>query len=245
MNTFPLLLVNFIANAIPIPNGNPCPNDPVAASIPGKFGNEQLDIEIASILDSSVYPRKDQVVEIFIGATEPLNPVKAFPSENDSLSDVQMLEAVTVHSKPTNLGAVFDKNYSSPLFRSMNERLISVLDDPTLNNAMNALQVVRMRTPGITISGGFSPLVTWRGDLVSFFIDEMRVSAVDVNMIPMSDVAIIKVFPPPFFGNIGGSGGAIAVYTRRGGLSAENFRNAFKVRGYTPLLSVFPEVSDK
>lgn len=34
----------------------------------------------------------------------------------------------------------------------------------------------------------------------------------------MSDVAYIKVFPPPFFGGMGGgSGGAIAVYTRRGG----------------------------
>jgi hypothetical protein len=33
----------------------------------------------------------------------------------------------------------------------------------------------------------------------------------------MSDVAYIKVFRPPFFGAyLGGSGGAIAVYTRRG-----------------------------
>ena len=214
-------------------------------SVPGRFSNENLDIEIASVLDSSVLPRKDRVLDIYIGATEPTAPLKAFPPDNDSLSDVQMLEAVTVHSKPTNLGAIFDKHYSSAMFKSMNERIISLLDEPTLNSGISALQVVSMRTPGIMVTGGFYPRVTWRGELVSFFIDEMRVSAVDVNMIPMTDVAIIKVFPPPFFGNIGGAGGAIAVYTRRGALSADNFRTAFKVRGYTPLLSIFPVVPDK
>ena len=35
--------------------------------------------------------------------------------------------------------------------------------------------------------------------------------------IPMSDVAMVKVFPPPFMGGPGGSsGGAIAVYTKKG-----------------------------
>ena len=208
--------------------------------------NEALDIEIATVLDSAIYPRKNQVINIYIGNTEPATPPAKFTSENDSaFTKAQVLEAVTVYSKPPNLGEIFDKNYTSPLFRGVNERIISVLDDPFLNNAMTALQVVRMRTPGITITGGLYPLVSWRGAAVSFFIDEMRVSSSDINMIPMADVAIIKVFPPPFFGNIGGSGGAVAVYTRRGALTGDNFTNAFKVKGYTPLFSIFPVIANK
>ncbi len=214
-------------------------------SLPGRSNNDNLDIQISTVLDSSVFPRKDQVLDIFIGATEPSAPVKPFPAVTDSLVDAEVLETVTVHSKPVSLGSIFDKNYSTGLFKSMNERIISVLDEPYLNSGFTALDVVRMRVAGISISGGLRPLVSWRGDAVSFFIDEMRMSAADVSMIPMSDIAIIKVYPPPFFGNVGGSGGAIAVYTRRGALSADNFRNAFKVKGYTPLFSLFPVLPDK
>ena len=64
-------------------------------------------------------------------------------------------------------------------------------------------------------------------------------------MIPVADVAIIKLFPPPFFGNPGGGGGGIAVYTKRGGLTDDGFKNAFKVTGYTPLVSEFPESPDR
>ncbi|MDO9373308.1 MAG: hypothetical protein Q7T76_02765 [Ferruginibacter sp.] len=51
----------------------------------------------------------------------------------------------------------------------------------------------------------------------------------------MTDIAIVKAYPPPFFGAPGGNGG-IAIYTRRGGegnyLPAN--RRVFKVSGYTP-----------
>jgi hypothetical protein len=44
-------------------------------------------------------------------------------------------------------------------------------------------------------------------------------SSIDaVQSISVRDVAMVKVFRPPFFGAIGGgTGGAIAIYTRRGG----------------------------
>jgi hypothetical protein len=55
----------------------------------------------------------------------------------------------------------------------------------------------------------------------------------------MTDIAIVKAYPPPFFGAPGGGGG-IAIYTRRGGeanyLPAN--RQVFKVRGYTPSATV-------
>jgi len=43
--------------------------------------------------------------------------------------------------------------------------------------------------------------------------------------VSMNDVAMIKVFRPPFFGAMGGgAGGAIAVYTKKGGAVNSNLK---------------------
>jgi hypothetical protein len=53
----------------------------------------------------------------------------------------------------------------------------------------------------------------------------------------MSDVAMIKVFDPPFFGAIGGgAGGAVAVYTKKGGNTANvKGLNAAIIYGYSAI----------
>ena len=51
----------------------------------------------------------------------------------------------------------------------------------------------------------------------SLFLNEMTSDLSMVQNLNMSDIAYIKVFRPPFFGaQGGGSGGAIAVYTKKG-----------------------------
>ena len=215
-------------------------------TMPEENNSDALDIEISTVLDSVAYPRAGQVMDIYIGETEPEAALKKFISKNeDSDTGVQVLETVTVYSKPTNRGELFNKKYSSGLFRDMNERVINLLDNTFLNNAFSALQIVRTQVAGITITGGIQPTARWRGDRVNFYLDEMRVRIEDIDMIPVNDIAIIKAYPPPFFGNPGGGGGAIAVYTKRGGLSDDHFKNAFKVKGYTPLLSTFSENPDR
>jgi hypothetical protein len=68
----------------------------------------------------------------------------------------------------------------------------------------------------ISVSGG-SATATWRGSNPIFFMDETNTELNALQSIPMSDIAMIKVFEPPFFGGIsGGAGGAIAVYTKKG-----------------------------
>ncbi|MFX7140019.1 hypothetical protein ABTH88_19030, partial [Acinetobacter baumannii] len=72
--------------------------------------------------------------------------------------------------------------------------------------------------PGLLISGtGAQASLSWRGGTPSLFLDEMPTDVTMISGIPVQQVAYIKVFRPPFFGAIGGgSGGAIAVYTRKG-----------------------------
>ena len=62
----------------------------------------------------------------------------------------------------------------------------------------------------------------------------MITDAIVLQSIPMSEVDLIKVFRPPFFGAVGGgSGGAIAVYTKKG--SDGNYEPIFNyevLKGY-------------
>ena len=46
----------------------------------------------------------------------------------------------------------------------------------------------------------------------------------------MQDIALVKVFRPPFMGGFGGANGAIAVYTKKGGDNAP--KNGPSIRGF-------------
>lgn len=215
-------------------------------TLPDEKNSDHLNIEIATVLDSVYYPGKNKVFDIYIGETEPDSRPEKFISKNeDPDARVQVLEAVTVYSKPANRGEIFNKKYSSGLFRDMNERIINLLDNPPINNAISALQLVRMYTPGIIFTGGLNLNASWRGQPVIFYMDEMRMSIRELDILPVSEIALIKTYAPPFFGNPGGGGGAVAVYTKRGGISDDHFKNAFKVKGYTALLSEFPLRPDR
>lgn len=203
--------------------------------------NEQLDIEISTVLDSVAYPLRNTVQDIYIGFQEPEATLKKFTSiNNDQAAKARMLETVTVFSKPLNRGELFNKRYSTGLFRDMNERVFNLLDDRSLSNSLSIFQTLSGRVAGLNIVYGINPVVIWRGQPVTFYLDEIRVPAAVVDAVPINDIAIIKVYPPPFFGNPGGNGGGIAVYTKRGGLSDDNYKNAFRVKGYTPLTYTLP-----
>jgi hypothetical protein len=62
-----------------------------------------------------------------------------------------------------------------------------------------------------------------------------------IKSIPMLDIAYIKVFRPPFIGAMGGgSGGAIAIYTRKGNDETSRLRSSGGlssnlITGYSPI----------
>jgi hypothetical protein len=218
----------------------------IVFSLQDDNNQSNLNIEISTILDSVIFPGNSQTKDVYIGQTEPDGGLKKLVSKNDD-PDIraQVLEAVTVYSKPSNRGEVFNKKYSTGLFKDMNERTINLLDDSPSSNAVSVLQLIRMHTAGLMITTGLNPIARWRGEIITFYLDEMKVSLMNIEMMPVSDIAIIKIYPPPFFGNSGGAGAAVAVYTKRGGFTNDQYKSAFKVRGYTPLLSQFPLHPDR
>ena len=206
-----------------------------------KNNNQPLNIRISTQLDSSYAPLAVAGRSFYIGNPPPavrqtLNqPVET--SRAAFTDQGTVLPAVLVRTTAKSPAQQFNEEYVSGLFRSGDERLLSIMDDPSAFSAPNIFTYLQGRVAGLQITqAGFNGGVArWRGGPITFFLDEVRVSAQQIANIPMADIAIVKAYPPPFIGAPGGGGG-IAIYTRRGGevnyLPAN--RQVFKVRGYTP-----------
>lgn len=204
-----------------------------------------LDITISTQLDSSNTPLAVAGRVFYVGnppAAVGTNLNQAVAAPEAAFADRgSVLPAVVVRAVAKTPAQQFDEEHVSSLFRSGDERLVSIMEDPAAFGFPNILTYLQGRVAGLQVTpngpGGGS--ARWRGGPVVFFLDEMRVAASQVANIPMPDIAIVKAFPPPFFGATGG-GGAIAVYTRRGGEASylPAGRQVFKVRGYTPSATV-------
>jgi len=131
------------------------------------------------------------------------------------------LAEVTVKTKAKSPLQILDEKYTSALFSSGDGYQFDVMNDPFARSSTSVLQYLQGKVAGLTIStpsGASNGSVSWRGGTPTFFQNEMEVDVSQLSSIPMSDVAYIKVFRPPFIGAIGGgANGAIAIYTRKGG----------------------------
>jgi hypothetical protein len=202
-----------------------------------KDNNQSLNISISSQLDSSYQPLAVAGRTFYVGnppATVRSTLDKPVESPEAIFTDRgTLLPAVIVKSVAKTPAQQFNEQHVTGLFRSADERLISVMDDPNAVGFMNIFNYLQGRIAGLQISP--TGAASWRGGPVTFFLDEVRVSAQQIGGIPMPDIAIVKAYPSPFFGAAGG-GSAVAIYTRRGGEASylPSNRQVFKIRGYTP-----------
>ena len=131
------------------------------------------------------------------------------------------LADVTVKAKTKSPEEKLNEKYTSGMFRSDNGYTFDLLNDISAQSSFNVFSYLQGRVAGLQISNAQSgtPSMTWRGSTPSLFLDEMPLQdASQLSNISMNDIAMVKVFRPPFMGGFGGSpGGAIAVYTRKGG----------------------------
>jgi len=206
-----------------------------------KNNNQPLNIRISTQLDSSYAPLAVAGRAFYIGNPPPaVRPTLEKPVEAPEAGFADkgtLLPAVVVRTTAKSPADRFNEEYVSSLFRSGDERLLSVMDDPGAMGFSNIFSYLQGRVAGLQISpAGFNGgMARWRGNPVTFFLDEVRVPAQQIANIPMTDIAIVKAYPPPFIGARGGGAG-IAIYTKRGG-QADNLppnSQVFKVRGYTP-----------
>lgn len=213
-----------------------------------KNSSQPLDIRISTRLDSTYEPFAITGQNFYIGnpptAVRVNELSKAIQPDAAVFADQgALLPGVVVKGTNKSRAQQFNDEYSSGLFKSGDERIVSILDDPSAISFPNIFSYLQGRVAGLQIySAGFNGgRAIWRGNPVTFFIDEVRADPQQVANIPVADIAIVKAYPPPFFGAPGGgSGGGIAIYTRRGGeaeyLSAD--KHVFRVKGYTPSTTV-------
>ena len=156
----------------------------------------------------------------------------------DGERKVQTLATVQVTAQQKSKKDKMEAEYTSGLFTGDGTTFITE-DDPFANSAMDIFNYLQGKVAGlqITTSGG-TPILSWRGGTPALYLDQMQMDASAIQGTPMSNVAMIKVFRPPFFGGFGGgSGGAIAVYTKKGGAGNQDVKglDAATIHGYSEM----------
>lgn len=158
----------------------------------------------------------------FLADTTGITRIKAIAKEQsrlDALMKATTLKEVVVKTRMKTRLEEMNDIYAKGLFERGQSRDFNIADDPQGSVTLTAFAYLVSRVPGLQINDPYSlnPSVFRRRASVSLFLDEMPVDAPTLASVPMSNIAYIKVFDPPFFGAIGGgSGGAIAVYLRKG-----------------------------
>lgn len=141
----------------------------------------------------------------------------------------------------------FNEAYSTGLFNNTSERVIDCLNNTDILSYPNCINYLQGRIPGLIINNNKNGEmgITWRGKEVrSFFIDEIAVDIQQILFTNTAEIAMLKVYPPPFFGSLNGDGGAIALYTRKGEYIRPGTMNTqwlFTIKGYASQVNVLFE----
>lgn len=136
---------------------------------------------------------------------------------SESVTDI---EEVKLKGQKKNLSTKLNNQLSSSLFKSGNEVVFDFVNDNNNSASSNILQWLQGRVAGLEIQsqgGNYIPML--RGSRVGMYLDEMPADASYISSIAISDIAMVKVIKGYFAGGFGGGNGAIAIYTRRGGIS--------------------------
>ncbi len=147
-----------------------------------------------------------------------LNSILLEQERQRKLLETMTLSEVVVKSKTKSPTQILDEKYATGFFSGGDGISFDLSSDANMIASIDILTYLQAKVPGLSITlGGSQPTATWRGSNTDFFLDEINTSIDQVQSIPINNISYIKAMRPPFFGAMGGgSGGAIAIYTKRG-----------------------------
>lgn len=202
---------------------------------PGK-GRGVYFIDIVTPLDSNFTPFYSETVfvkvdtDTVITATDTTNYQFGFADTYTG----EMLPEVKVKGRSN--AQKFEEDYVSKMFGGgANVKTFEGLDSDEIARTNNIWLFLQSKVAGLVVRQDLvSTSVFWRGVAVHIFLNEMPVRPFDVTIAPM-DVALIKVYDPPAMVGSFITGGAIAIYTKRGVYENRpgSPRYNFMVKGYT------------
>ena len=115
---------------------------------------------------------------------------------------------------------LLNEEYCSGLFKTQHGDYFDFLDDRVNISALSYLNVLdwlQGRVAGLKIYTTKNnlriPFI--RNQRATVYVDEFRVDYGYLDMLPITDIAMIKIIKGPFVGGWDGSGGAVAIYTIR------------------------------
>lgn len=170
-------------------------------------------------------------------------------NDQSELGKVQVLQEVKVVTQKKSEKEKLDEEYTSGFFSGGDGYTFAVGDDPVAQSSPGVLEYLQGKVPGLQITTAGGANATWRGSGTSFFLNESPSDVSMLQSITMRDVALIKVFRPPFMGGFGGgSGGAIAIYTKKGAATNSSFTGlpSTNIYGYSVVRQFYsPDYSIK
>ena len=163
-----------------------------------------------------------------------------------SLDDPELggdLPNVTVYTKAKSKMQQYEESYTSGLFKNDNAYVFDGLENDELAQSQSLAWFLQQKVPGlnVAIDSANNEVFKWREEICSIFIDEFEVMPGEQMMVFPRDIAMIKVFRPPFqYSSTTGFGGAIAIYTKKGKFVDNNgAKFSFILKGYTAFDSVW------
>ena len=116
--------------------------------------------------------------------------------------------------------AELNKKYTSGLFSFPDADYFDLEDDAAALGAishLNVLDWLQGRVAGLQVYNIRNIRVPYiRNSPAAIFVDEMRMDPGYLNLLPVADIAMIKVMKTPSALFWGAPGGAIAIYTKTG-----------------------------
>jgi hypothetical protein len=159
----------------------------------------------------------------------------------------KVMETVYIKAKGKTPTQILEEKYPSGMFKGTDGFQFDLVNDPLAVAYTDIFMYLQGRVPGLQITTGAEPTLSWRGGSPLLYLDEMRSDVPMLSSVPVSDIAYIKVYRPPFMGASGGSGGAIAIYTKRGDdtRTSSGGLSSNKVLGYTPIREFYSPNYDR
>ena len=116
---------------------------------------------------------------------------------------------------------ILNETYCSGLFNTLHADYFDFMDERVNTSAagyMNVLDWLQGRVAGLQVhtTNNNVRIPFIRNQRAGVYVDEMWMSYDFLSMLPVTDIAMVKIIKGPFDGGWGGAGGAIAIYTISG-----------------------------
>jgi hypothetical protein len=223
-----------------------------------KNKDKKVELEILSSPVTEIYNLPVQTnsiatqLPVFLKTNEPLKikPVAQAPPIIDSDTSAILLEELVVKSKTKNATQQLENRYSKGRFAGSARSTIDFINNNPSYSGGNIFDYLKGRYSYMTVAGSFpNYMLVYRnmfslgtGEFIpmTLYLDEMQVDASILISVPMNDIALVRIYSSSA---ITGTGGALAVYTKKGEDETSNnvdeSTSKFRLPGFSKTMTFY------